>query len=228
MTGPALAIMARQPVPGQVKTRLCPFLTPEQCADLYSAFIKDDLALATSASSYTVFLAFTPIEAKSFFRTVAPPSVTLVAQGHGDLGQKMYRVCATLCRQGYSPVIIIGSDLPTLQPRHLQQALEALRDHDVCLGPTPDGGYYLVGQRQANQRLFDNIPWSTPLVLPTTLARAKDAGLSLALLDSCSDVDTVEDLHRLSVDVGRLRQTPGSVIPRNTEACLRRLLPHSV
>ena len=221
MSGPALAIMARAPVPGQVKTRLQPHLTPEQSADLALAFLKDALELAASVRAYAPFLAFTPTDMEAFFRQLVPSSVGLLAQSEGDLGQKMYSIFQQLRDRGYSSIVVVGSDIPTLQPYHLEKTIEYLHDCEVCLGPSRDGGYYLIGAQGAHGCLFENIPWSTSSVLQNTIERAKTAGLSLALLEVCSDVDTVDDLRRLRLELERLGQTPGAKVPRHTEACLK-------
>lgn len=224
MTQPALAIMARAPIPGQVKTRLQPHLTPQQSADLYSAFLQDTLDMAVSARACDVFLAFTPLDEEALFRGLAPASVGLFAQSEGDLGQRMCHIFQQLHEEGHSPVVIVGTDIPTLQPRHLTGALERLRDNAVCLGPSRDGGYYLIGAHDAHPCLFQGVPWGTATVLQATLERAKAAGLlPVALLDACTDVDTVEDLRRLRQELEELRQTPGARVPRRTEMRLREM-----
>lgn len=221
MSGPALVIMARAPVPGQVKTRLQPHLTPEQSADLALAFLKDALDLAASVKAYATFLAFTPPEMEALFRQLVSPSVNLLAQVEGDLGQRMCHILHQLGDKGYSPVVIVGSDLPTLQPGHLEKAIQRLHSCEVCLGPSHDGGYYLIGARSAYECLFESISWSTPRVLQGTIERAKAAGLSLALLEVCLDVDTFEDLRRLRLELEGLKQIPGARVPCYTESCLK-------
>ncbi|MDO8749653.1 MAG: TIGR04282 family arsenosugar biosynthesis glycosyltransferase [Dehalococcoidia bacterium] len=223
MSRPALAIMARAPIPGQVKTRLQPYLTPQQSADLYLAFLQDTLEMAVSARACDVFLAFTPIDEELLFQGLVPASVGLFAQCDGDLGQRMCRIFQQLHQEGHSPVLIVGTDIPTLQPRHLTGALERLRDNAVCLGPSRDGGYYLIGAHDVHPRLFQGVPWGTATVLQATLERAKAAGLQVALLDACSDIDTVEDLRGLRQELEQLRQTPGAWVPRRTELRLREM-----
>ena len=223
MTRPALAIMARAPIPGQVKTRLHPYLTPQQSADLYSAFLWDTLDMAVAARACDVFLAYTPLHEEEAFRGLVPDSVRLFAQAEGDLGQRMCRIFQQLHQEGRSPVLIVGTDIPTLQPRHLSKALERLRDHTVCLGPSRDGGYYLIGAQVAHKCLFEEMPWGTAAVLEATMEKAKAAGLSVALLDVCSDIDTIEDLRRLRHELEQLRQTPGAMMPRRTETWLREM-----
>ena len=219
-TRPALAMMARAPLPGQVKTRLQPHLSPEESASLYHAFVRDAIELAALAETYAPFLFFTPRDQEPFFKGLAPSSMGLVAQREGDLGQRMLDVFVQLGDDGYSPIVIIGTDIPTLQPGPLAGALKSLDVVDVCLGPSHDGGYYLIGARSAHRSLFEGMPWSTPQVLEATLARARAAGLSVALLDACTDVDTIDELRWLRGEIEQLKGTKGARVPRWTEACL--------
>ena len=221
MKGPALAIMARAPVSGRTKTRLQPDLTPEQSAAVSQAFLRDTIDLAASLPQYTPFLAFTPRKERRLFERLAPPEMELLPQAEGDLGQRMHSLMHELEARGYSPVILIGTDIPTLQPATLLQAIEELKTADLCLGPARDGGYYLIGARHIDERIFEGIPWSTADVLKLTIQNTKEAGISLAILEEYTDIDTFTDLERLSLDIHRLRGTPGARIPLHTEARLK-------
>ena len=223
MKGPALAIMARAPVSGRTKTRLQPKLTPEQCAAVSQAFLSDTIALALSLPQYTPFLTFTPRKERRLFESLTPPGMELLPQAEGDLGQRMYQLMHDLEARQYSPVVVIGTDIPTLQPATLRQAIEALKTADLCLGPARDGGYYLIGARHADKNIFEDMPWSTVDVLSLTVSKAKEAGLSLALLEEYTDIDTFADLMPLYSDIQRLRGTPGGRIPLHTEAWLKGL-----
>jgi len=229
--GPALVVMARAPLPGGVKTRLQPHLSPGQCAELYLSFLRDAIDLAVSVPPFTPFMAFTPEKEEAFFRGLvrgsdvsvrpvglgrAESRMELVPQARGDLGRRMQALMSQLEYRDYSPIVIVGSDLPALQPATLLRSLECLQSSDLCLGPCPDGGYYLVGARHSSAALFRGIPWSTPRVLTTTLERAKSAGISVSLLEECADVDTFDDLERLRADMELLRRTPGATVPRHT------------
>ncbi len=221
MKGPALAVMARAPVSGRTKTRLQPGLTPEQCAAVSQAFLRDTIALTASLPQYTPFLAFTPGKARKLFESLSPTGMELVPQAGGDLGQRMYHLMHSFELKGYSPVVVIGTDIPTLQPTTLLQAIEALKTSDLCLGPSRDGGYYLIGAQHADKRIFEDIPWSTADVLKLTIRKAKEARLSLTLLEEYTDIDTFEDLRRLYSDIQRLRATLGGRVPLHTEAWLK-------
>jgi rSAM/selenodomain-associated transferase 1 len=220
-THPVLVIMARAPLPGQVKTRLIPSLSPEQCAELYRAMLEDTLAMAASVPLYLTYLAFTPSEQADLFRSLVAEGITMLQQRGDNLGHRMANAVREL-ETKYSPVVIIGSDLPTLQPEALLQALKELETKDLCLGPTSDGGYYLVGLRRGCGVVFEDIPWSTPDVLATTLRRAEAAGLSVALLHTLGDVDVIEDVAGLETEINRLKHQSGAVIPVQTLDWLQR------
>ena len=119
-----------------------------------------------------------------------------------------------------TPLVLIGADIPLLQPRHLREAAEALADADVCLGPAADGGYYLLACRSAEPRLFAGVLWGTNGVLDTTLRLAREAGLRTALLETLYDIDTPADLAALRDDLTRLEGEAAFRLPRHTRAAL--------
>ena len=215
MKGAALVVMARQPVPGRVKTRLFPYLSPEQSASLYTAFLRDTLELALLVPEYSVYLAYTPASSRRFFYEFVPPGVELIGQKRGKLGGRMAELIRRLTDEEFSAVVIIGSDIPMLQPGILKEALKILEETDVCLGPSGDGGYYLIGMNTLHKELFKKIPWSTPKVLKLTLERIEDAGLSVGVLEELRDVDTIEDLAQLRTDL--LETKAREWIPRETK-----------
>jgi uncharacterized protein len=217
---PALVLMARAPVAGAVKTRLQPRLTPEQCVSLYNAFLLDAIELACSLMEYTPFLFFTPKETFDLFRHMAPANMEPIPQTGIDLGEIMDNIINGLLSRGHSPVVIIGSDIPALQPATLRETLKRLEKADLCLGPSSDGGYYLIGATRSIPSVLQGIQWSTPEVLRTTLEKARDSGLSVALLNPLSDIDTYEDFIDLKHQIIQLRSITGSRIPKHTSAWL--------
>lgn len=199
--GPAVVIMAKEPGPGKVKTRLCPPLAPRQAANLYAAFLFDTVELVSETPGVDLLLAYDPPSATEFFGRMAPRSVECVTQGAGDMGRRLSRVSRTLFTRGYRKVVILASDTPHLPPNCIRRAFSLLDKTDVVLGPCDDGGYYLVGSRVIEPALFEGIAWSTPAVLEQTTARAEDAGLRWEMLPPCYDVDTIDDLRRLVLDL---------------------------
>lgn len=221
MNGPALAVMARAPIPGHAKTRLEPDLNPEQCAALSLAFIKDAIDLTMELPLFTPFLAYTPGNEHKLFREITPEGMKLVPQTTGDLGERMSQLIVVLEARGYSPVVLVGTDIPTLQPDTLLTAAAKLKHADLCLGPSRDGGYYLVGMNRCDKRIFQNIEWSTPDVMNRTMHNATAAGLSIALLEEYSDIDTIADLEILNTGTKQPRNKPGPRIPQHTGRWLR-------
>lgn len=210
----ALVIFAKAPIPGQVKTRLCPALTEDEAATLHGSFVLDTLERTKAAVTkfklpVDRYLACAPSSTHVFFRIMeARHGVTLLDQEGDDLGMRMRLAFDTLFRRGYRQVYLVGTDVPSLPLTHYRDAVEALTRHDLVLGPAQDGGYYLIGMTTPHPTLFENIPWSTDQVLPLTQQKAKAAGLNLALLPVWNDVDTIEDLHALIEDCAADKARP--------------------
>ncbi|MBI2859411.1 MAG: TIGR04282 family arsenosugar biosynthesis glycosyltransferase [Chloroflexi bacterium] len=221
MTDAALVIMAREPVPGRVKTRLQPHLAPEECASLYLSFLGDVLDLAAGMIGFRCFVACDPPSAERFFQRLIYAGMTLISQPEGgDLGDRMSGLIKDVATAGFSPVVLVGSDLPLLRPAAVERSLEVLAGHDLCFGPATDGGYYLVGANGPVGSIFEDVAWGTSSVLSETLRRACDSGLTYGLLEEQSDVDTYEDLVRLVEDLRQLSTIPGARLPRHTVAWL--------
>jgi rSAM/selenodomain-associated transferase 1 len=194
----AVAIMAKAPRPGAVKTRLCPPLLPAEAAALYRCFLLDKIAAVKTLVGARPVVAFTPDDARAEFAALAP-DFTLVPQRGPDLGARLRATLAGLLTAGYPGAIAVDSDTPTLPRGFLQEAVDCLSrpGPDVVLGPTEDGGYYLIGVRAAHRVLFDGVPWSTSAVLEVTLRQAAAAGLQTVCMPAWFDVDTPDDLRRL-------------------------------
>jgi len=199
----ALAIMAKRPQAGEVKTRLCPPLTPEEAAELALRFLLDKLDQVCRLAGIDRFIAFSPPDAEAFFANQTGGAFSLLPQRGNDLGERLADLADRLLGDGFGVVTIIGTDSPTLPDAVLVEAHEVLtRDQaDVVLGPTDDGGYYLIGLRRPSRVLFRGIAWSTDTVLSQTVANAGMAGLRTHLLPAWYDVDVESDLHRLARDL---------------------------
>jgi rSAM/selenodomain-associated transferase 1 len=214
----AIAVMAKAPVPGQVKTRLVPPLTQEEAAELYRCLLLDKISQVGTLSGIDPVLAYTPPEARTQMVSLAPQNFTLILQSGSDLGDRLHCLSATLLEQSHPGVIIIDSDTPTLPPTFLLDALDRLQNGstDLVLGPAEDGGYYLIGLKRPCRSLFDDIPWSSGAVLTETLRRASAQRLKVATLPSWFDVDTPNDLVRLRNDLA----TNGHLLAPHTRAFL--------
>lgn len=194
----AVAIVAKAPRPGAVKTRLCPPLRPREAAALSRCFLRDKIAQVRSLTGVTPVIAYAPAGERPLFERLAPDFV-LVPQRGDDLGARLASLLGALLRRGHRAALAIDSDTPTLPTELLRRAVDlaASADVDLVLGPAEDGGYYLIGVRADRPALFHEIPWSTSTVLATTLGRARTAGLRSACLPAWFDVDTPADLERL-------------------------------
>lgn len=190
---PLLILFARAPVPGRVKTRLHPRLTPQQSAALHECFVRDTLeTLLTLADEADVELhTDTSTDAWSDL------PVARNLQAPGGLGERMLHAITTALDAGRPRVMIVGSDSPTLPASHLRALLAS--SADVALGPVADGGYYAISCRKAHPRMFDGVRFSTANTLQDTAQSVEAPGLTVILGDTWFDVDTPDDLDRLAL-----------------------------
>jgi rSAM/selenodomain-associated transferase 1 len=198
-----LIVMAREPVPGQTKTRLAGELGAEGAAHLQAALALD--LCERLAGSFEMTVAVDANPGSAYFQDLAARTgAKLVPQGSGDLGARMARALEACLRAGDPAALLIGTDLPALPEGHLIAAAERLKTHALVLGPAADGGYYAVGASRAAlirwddvvDRLFSGIAWGGPSVLHDTLVRAREPGapLDVALAPAWYDVDEARDL----------------------------------
>lgn len=195
-----LGILAKDPVPGQVKTRLCPPLTPEQAANLAARLLVEAVATAQQLPGVRVMVVVAPDEGMSHLRELLPRTIPMVPQGDGDFGSRMLRFFGSAFQEGSHGVLLLGADHPGLPKEYLVRAVCCLRagKDEVVLGPTEDGGYYLIGMARLHPELFEKgIPWGTAEVLEVTRRKAKERGLSVKLLPPWFDIDRPEDLAHL-------------------------------
>lgn len=199
----ALIIFAKAPIPGQVKTRLCPPLTPDEAATLHGSFVLDTLERSQAAIRMfnlplDRYLACAPSSAHVFFKILEERhGVKLLDQVGEDLGARMRQAFDGVFAKEYRRALLIGTDVPSLPLEHYQLAVGLLHSHDLVLGPALDGGYVLVGLKQPAPELFTGMPWSTDRVLAVTQQKAAALGLKTALLPAWRDVDTIEDVQAL-------------------------------
>jgi rSAM/selenodomain-associated transferase 1 len=198
----ALVLLAQAPLPRQVKPRLIGALTAEDAADLYAAFLSDTFALmeevAAEREDARLVLCYTPAGAEEAFEKVEREGSLMLLQRGANLGERLQNCFADLFELGYTSIVILGGDSPTLPGQNVWEAFESLTNDDqVVIGPTEDAGYYLIGMRELHQTILQDIPWGTNEVLAVTRARARDRRLQLIELPVWYDVDTAEELGRL-------------------------------
>jgi uncharacterized protein len=194
MSGRALVVFVKHPAPGAVKTRLAAAVGAEAAARLYRTLAEHVLEATTpGAGEYERLVFFDPPDALAEMRAWLP-GVRLLAQSAGDLGARLNEATARAFARGASRVAVAGTDAPGLARDTVVAALDALDAADVAIGPTEDGGYYLLALRQPRPELFADMKWSTPSVAAETRARAAAAGLVVHELPVLRDVDTIEDV----------------------------------
>jgi uncharacterized protein len=192
-----LALFAKAPAPGQVKTRLCPPLAFEQAAELYEAMLLDILDQHRDERRADLALWYTPVQARAWFEVHAPAGYALHAQQGATLGERMSALFRTHAREGYARIVLRGTDSPSLPAARVAEAFEALEHADLVLCPDRDGGYNLVGLRRPEDTLFE-VKMSTSNVFEWTVERGKSLGLRIELLAPHHDVDTSADLALLA------------------------------
>jgi uncharacterized protein len=207
----AFAIMAKAPRPGKVKTRLSPPLTIEQAAALNIAFLQDtaqNLAVACGHGLGAGIISYTPLGEESLFDGLLPPGFFLIPQRGEDFGERLLHAAEDILACGYASVCLIDSDSPTVPTTAFKQAIEALNQPGdrIVLGPSHDGGYYLIGLKRPHAALFTNINWSTAAVAAETRNRCREANVELVELPLWYDVDDAETLATLTAEL--LTDTP--------------------
>lgn len=200
----ALIVFVKEPRPGAVKTRLARAIGDQAAAEAYRALAEAEIRAtapprdASGQPAYERLFFFAPAEAEAAVAgwlraVVGDEALVCRPQAGADLGARMARAFAECFARGARRAAIVGTDVPMCSHAHVLAALRALDDHDVAVGPTHDGGYYLLALSREQPELFRDVAWSTPVVLPTTLARAAAAGLRVRQLERLRDVDTLED-----------------------------------
>lgn len=218
-----IAIFTKVPVAGLAKTRLASALNPEWAAALYRSFLLDTVDLATKVSGSRVMVVYTPRKEGQIIRDIIKKRVKFMAQNSGNLGSRISSAFKHLFMQGYESAIIIGADSPTLPLSRLKAAFAALEKVPLVLGPSLDGGYYLIGLNSQQEELFKGIAWGTNQVLSQTIDRANQLGLHFQCLETWYDIDTVDDLKILVSHLGLLIASGRNDLPRSTVNTLHQL-----
>ena len=225
MAANALVIFAKWPLPGQVKTRLCPPLQPDQAAELARCFLLDTVERVSRLEEVQVWVAFAPADSEPRFRALLPASVRYLPQRGNDLGERELNIFVDLFEKAATRVAIMGSDIPSVPLAYLRSAFDLLESPgcDAVLGPSRDGGYYCIGAQAGHSALpalFENIEWSTERVMAQTLRQARLHNLKVSLIPRWYDVDTVEDMRKLAE---QLMEAPHKEDAPRTRNFLKRL-----
>ena len=221
----ALAVMTKAPRAGQVKTRLEPPLTPEEAAQLNVCFLRDTAAAIAKACGTTArgVGVYTPVGSEGAYIDILPSDFELLPQRGDGFGERLAFATADLFQCGFGSVCLIDSDSPTVSADCYADAVEILSKAGdrVVLGPSDDGGYYLIGLKQTRRELFERIDWSTERVLDQTKTRARELNLDVSLLPTGYDVDDAATLRRLCDEL--LSKSSDAEIAPNTRKFLASL-----
>lgn len=194
----AIGVMAKSPRLGQVKTRLARDIGEKAALVLYQQMLQriEEELLSAAPARYDFHWFVDPPDIAETIELTTCPYSGVHPQSSGDLGQRMSSAFTVLLKD-YHKVTLIGADIPDLSLAHLESAEKALDQADVALGPTTDGGYYLIAMRQLHRELFTAVPWSSSDTLKQTLKVCAQSGLRCQLLSELSDLDTIDDLKNI-------------------------------
>jgi rSAM/selenodomain-associated transferase 1 len=223
-----IAFMAKASAPGRAKTRLVPPLTYDQAADLNTAFLQDvadNLVRAglthagrgaNGRAAIAGYAAYGPPGSADFFRRILPQSIGLIEAWLPNFGDCLFHTIREILARGHDSAVVLNADSPTLPTAFLVETAEVLaRPGDrAVLGPSSDGGYYLLGLKFAHRRMFEDIAWSTERVAEQSLARAREIGLDVHMLPAWYDVDDIDGLRRLQAELRETKTPPqNSAVP---------------
>lgn len=209
-----IAVMAKASLPGKSKTRLVPPLTFTEAAAFNTAFLKDvaaNIAAAGQEAPVACYMAYGPPGASAFFAQTVP-AAGLIESWHASFGDCLFVAIEQLLARGHAGAVVLNSDSPTLPTSLLVETARALaRPGDrAVLGPSADGGYYLLGLKAAHRRMFERVTWSSEHVARQTRERAAEIGLELHELPEWYDVDDLASLQMLHDELaGRRAFSPG-------------------
>jgi rSAM/selenodomain-associated transferase 1 len=214
----ALAVMAKAPRAGKVKTRLAPPLTLDQAAAINICFLRDtteNIAAVAASGNAAGIVSYTPIGDEALFGSLLPPDFALIPQRGEAFGERLFATAEDLLAFGYGSVCLIDSDSPTVPAAAFEQAVaELAKPGDrIILGPAHDGGYYLIGLKRAHPELFANITWSTSTVFAETIAAAQATNLEAVILPLWYDVDDAATLDILTAELLHDTPPPFTTIP---------------
>ena len=196
----ALILFTRVPIPGATKTRLMPFLSGKECAELHTCFVKDIYEKAKQVEA-DLFVFFTPRDEKQKLVKELDETAVYLPQHGADLGERMKNAIGIALRAGYEKVVLIGTDIPQIHPETLRNAFDNLSEKDIVIHPTFDGGYYLIGMKKEYDSIWKIERYGTNTVIYDTLQHMKNERLSTAVGQMYYDVDDKEDLKRLYTDI---------------------------
>lgn len=194
----AVIIMAKAPLAGTVKTRLQPFLSAGQCAALAACLLSDTINKAKSSENQNLIIAYSPAGEKKYFNKFAHQKTSFIEQKGNNLGEKMFSAFEFAFAQNTDAAVMIGTDSPTFPVDFIEQAFEFLETNsDAVLGKTEDGGFYLIGLRRLDKRIFEAVEWSSTKTFAQVRENIMNLGWHLREVPAWYDVDEPQDLEQL-------------------------------
>lgn len=200
-----LIVFVKYPEAGHVKTRLAKSIGEKEAAALYGLFVELLLKKTDNMNSKRLIF-YTPVNQRDKVSSWLNDDSKLYPQKGDDLGQRMSNAFRFAFARGARRIVIVGTDIPLLNREIILKAFRELENRQCVIGPSPDGGYYLLGLSHFDERIFQNIPWGTGKVLNQTLRIVQGLGLTYSLLEEHFDVDDIEDLIRLKSSLRRHRK----------------------
>ncbi len=199
----ALILMTRVPIPGQTKTRLMTILSKQECANIHFCFLKDIFEMYEYIKDeIDLYLTYTPKEEYHIIKDFIPSYIKTFEQKGDTLGDRMKYAINKVLEKGYDKVVLTGCDIPQIQRGDVNKAFDNLDNSDVVIGPTLDGGYYLVGMKKSIDIIFDTeISWGEMSVLEGTIEICNQNNITTSLSNKLMDIDTKEDLFDLYEDI---------------------------
>jgi len=225
----ALGIMTKAPQAGKVKTRLVPPLTPEEAAELNTCFLRDlagSISQACLESSARGVGVYTPLGSESVYESILPTDFFLMPQYGHNFGERLISAAEDLFKVGFESLCLINSDSPTVPASSFAEAANALAKAGdrIVLGPSDDGGYYLIGLKKLYKGLFEQIDWSTERVFDQTKQRASEIGVEVHQLPRGFDVDERGMLQQLCNKLLGPEARPPSNVAPNTRKFLSEIV----
>ena len=177
----AVIVFTRVPIPGQTKTRMMPYFSPEECAKLHENFLKD-IAQECEKVNADIFVCYTPEKGKAYLEKLFRKAKEYISQTGEGLGERMYQAIEYVLEKGYDSCVLIGTDIPELKCSDLEYAFRLLDVNDVVFGPTVDEGYYLVGMKRPVCEVFEKKTYGTGNVLKQTVQPLQEMGLTILFI----------------------------------------------
>lgn len=218
-TKEAIIIFTRIPRAGKTKTRLMPCYTGLECAKLHGYFLKD-IVKACEQTGSDIHVYYEPCGNLNVLQDIMGINKTFTPQKGEDIGERMNTAIANVLASGYESCVLIGADIPEIQTVHLRQAFANLANHDVVLGPTMDGGYYLIGTKKPVPEAFAKIHYGESKVVDETKKQLETHGHSVRMVATLSDIDTPQDVRNLRARYGEKREINPRRMKSSTEKFL--------